>query len=462
MENSKIKTNLFYAIVSQLVVLVISITTSLVLPKVLSIEYFGYWQLFLFYISYIGVTHLGVLDGIYLRLGGKFPEEIDKSLFTQQFIVYGLYFAVIGLVVSFLFNQSHWQLFMMVGINIVIGNLFSYIGYVLQATNQIKLFSQANIFEKILFFGSLVIFFALEKNNYLDYIYIYTISRLIALCYLAIKTKHYFTYTKIKIVVLKEIYENLLAGFPLLLANFSSMLVLGFARLMVEKHWGIATFSKISFAISLTNLLLLFVSQVSLVLFPALKRANKSHLNLLFTKLNYLISMCMLFGLLFYPIVFFIVVNWLPKYYDSLYYLALLLPMCLYEGKMQMIHTTYFKALRKERSLLVLNVISALISIVGVMCAIQLNSIDGVIYSVVIAVIFRSFLAYFIIVGALELNVELNEWVSLIVIWLYVFLINQFSMLSAMLLYSFVLAGYMYITRDKLKPIIQRLRRKYE
>lgn len=80
---------------------------SLVVPKVLGVEEYAHWQLFLFYAGYVGITMLGVGDGIYLRLGGKRFSEIDDcSLKIEAMLVclFQVCVAVAILIASFALN----------------------------------------------------------------------------------------------------------------------------------------------------------------------------------------------------------------------------------------------------------------------------------------------------------------------------------------------------------------------
>lgn len=62
------------------------------------------------------------------------------------------------------------------------------------------------------------------------------------------------------------------AGMFLMMADYSIYLMFGIGRLFVENKWGIEVFSKFSFAMSLTLLMVTFINQIGLVLFPALKQ----------------------------------------------------------------------------------------------------------------------------------------------------------------------------------------------
>ena len=49
---------------------------------------------------------------------------------------------------------------------------------------------------------------------------------------------------------------------------------------------------------------------------------------------------------------------WLPQYAESLRYMVILLPICIFDGKMSLLCNTYLKVLRKERQLFYFNLIS--------------------------------------------------------------------------------------------------------
>lgn len=76
--------NLKLAILAQSINVIFSFVVSLILPKILGVEQYSYWQLFVFYITYAGLLHLGLSDGIYLRYGGEHIENLNSSLIGTQ------------------------------------------------------------------------------------------------------------------------------------------------------------------------------------------------------------------------------------------------------------------------------------------------------------------------------------------------------------------------------------------
>ncbi|WP_413446107.1 lipopolysaccharide biosynthesis protein, partial [Bifidobacterium longum] len=67
----KLASNALAAFFAQGISMLISAMTSIFVPKIMGVEDFGYWQLFMFYASYVGFFHLGINDGVYLEQGEK-------------------------------------------------------------------------------------------------------------------------------------------------------------------------------------------------------------------------------------------------------------------------------------------------------------------------------------------------------------------------------------------------------
>ena len=74
--------NLSYAYISQIVSTLVSICFTLLVPKILGVEGYGYWQLIVFYSTYLGIFYLGINDGIYLKNGNNRMNDKKKFAYT--------------------------------------------------------------------------------------------------------------------------------------------------------------------------------------------------------------------------------------------------------------------------------------------------------------------------------------------------------------------------------------------
>ena len=70
---------------AQIVSLLVSAILNLIVPKYVSVVQYSYWQTYLLYISYVGILHFGLLDGLVLRYSQYDYDELNKPLFRSQF-----------------------------------------------------------------------------------------------------------------------------------------------------------------------------------------------------------------------------------------------------------------------------------------------------------------------------------------------------------------------------------------
>ena len=95
---------IMYSIGANALHLCVSLLTTLLVPKFfgVQIEQYGYLQIYLFYVSYIGFFHLGLCDGIYLRDAGKKYEDLDKNLYSSQFWLLTSFSGIVLVLISVL------------------------------------------------------------------------------------------------------------------------------------------------------------------------------------------------------------------------------------------------------------------------------------------------------------------------------------------------------------------------
>ena len=191
--------------------------------------------------------------------------------------------------------------------------------------------------------------------------------------------------------IIQELNETMRVGIKITISSMASMLILGIGRFLIDNHWGIEIFGKISFALSLTSFALAFIAQVSMVFFPILKRIDISTQKIVYETMRIMCFACM-------PLIYIVIIPakevlniWLPQYADSMLYLSILLPICVFDAKMNMIFNTYFKALRKEKILLFINlfvfILSCILSLAGVYI---FNSYMLILISMVFCIMVRS------------------------------------------------------------------------
>jgi hypothetical protein len=197
-----------------------------------------------------------------------------------------------------------------------------------------------------------------------------------------------------------------------------------------------------------------------MVLFPALRQTDKACQERYFGEIDDFLSILLPIILLFYIPIKELLVLWLPQYAVSFAYLAILLPLCLFDGKMQLLCTTYFKVLRKEKMLLFVNFVACFFSLV--LCCIGgfvLKSIDAIVFFMLIAVTLRYILSEFYLAKVFQRHFVKDLLSELLLITVFVsaswYLPSGWSFVIVFVLYIF----YLFYHKNKTKKVFGRLLR---
>lgn len=408
LKNKFIK-NLSYAFIAQFMSMFISIIVNLILPKYINENNFSYWQLFVFYSQYIPFLHLGLNDGVYLRYGGQKIAELDKDVVWSQLIIGLLYQFILSIVllsISSIFVQGYERrviLFFSIGYFMVF-TAQNYLGYIFQAINETAWYSKSILINRVLF--AVLVLILKNRDAYIPIVAAYIFAQTISLFYCIYKGRFVLFSRFIGWKpTLMELRSSISVGIKLLLANIASMLILGSNRQIIDSKWGIIAFGKVSFAITLTNFILTFIQQVGMVLFPMLRQMSKDYQKDIFSLCNKVLCIFLPVIFIFYFPLKAIISVWLPNYAISLKYLGLLLPICFFDIKTQMLCNTYMKVLRKEKVLFNINIICMILSItIGTIGAYIFDNLYIVIFSMVLAIAIRSISSELFLERLLDLN----------------------------------------------------------
>lgn len=339
MDIKKLSIDIAIAILSQGANALVSALLTLLLPKLLGVEGFGYWQLFIFYASYVGLFHLGLNDGVYLVEGGRGRNEIDKRSINSQFFfgaVIELFFSL-ALIVFAVFVPLEYDrkiVILATGILVPVCNTATFIGYVHQAMNETKLYSYSVLGESLVLLLGLILLMADGCTDYMTYIELYLIAKILRLLFCAV----FLLTFQVRFFAVKETVRLSIAdirvGVSLMVANIAGSLVVGIARFAIDGNWDIATFSVASLALSITTFFMMFISQASMVLFPSLRQSCDINLGIAFRKMRDGLNLVLpLLLLAFYPAKYFLEI-WLPDYQSAIGLFLFVFPLCIFEGKM--------------------------------------------------------------------------------------------------------------------------------
>lgn len=453
--------NFSYTFTSNLLSLFVSTLVVLIVPKLIGVEEYGYWQLYLFYAAYVGFLHFGWSDGIYLREGGKDYKTLNhKKLYSQFYMLFFMQFIIaviiIGLGLNYLEDENRIFIIQMTALCMLVTNIRSMPLFLLQATNRIKEYAKATIIGQVFYFLLMLSTLVAGVRNFKVLIAADLLGRIVSLLYsvhtckeIIIRPIYEFFFS------IRETWENIYVGSKLMFSYIASLLIIGVVRLGIERTWDVATFGKVSLTLSVSKLVMLFINSIGIILFPVLRKIDAKKLPSIYSTMRDIL-MAILLGLLtvYYPFRT-VLTAWLPNYSDSLAYMAMLFPMIVFEGKMCLLINTYLKTLRKEGILLRINIISLLMStIITLLTTTILGKLELAVASIVIILAVRSILAEIWL--SKELDIKVNKDIVLEVIMTIVFITTSWyiNAWTSTLIYSIFFLLYINIKSKELKSSI--------
>ncbi|PEW15568.1 lipopolysaccharide biosynthesis protein [Priestia megaterium] len=453
-----------YTFFANVLSIVVSTILILIVPKFIGVEDYGYWQLYIFYSSYISYMSLGLTDGAYLRYGGHDYKSLHKPVFVSQYWFLIAFDLVINFLIAFLYGwfSTDPNKSIVVVLTCITGVLVvprSLLTFMLQSTGRIKEYSLIIIIERAVYFILVLIFLVcgIEKFSYLIYADIGGKVLSVVYAVLACKELVVGKFETIK-ASLKEIRLNISVGSKLLFANFASLLIMGITRFSIEKHWSIGTFGKISLTLSISNMLMLFINAVSVILFPTLRRTSEDKLPTIYNMMRSMIMLPLLGLLIFYYPGKFLFSIWLPKYVESFTYMALLFPMCIYESKMLLLINTYLKTLRKEKYMLVVNLITVGVSLLLTSISVfVLNSLPLTILTLLFLLAFRSIVAELFLARILKVSVKKDIILETVMTIIFVAVSWYLSSMLALMMYIVAYVIYLVIKKKDISYLIQNI-----
>ena len=459
---AQIKRNIGLSVIAQIISLAVSFIMNLVLPIFISEYQYALWQTYLLYVGYVGILHFGLLDGIVLRYSQYDYEELDKVRIRSQFkclLVMTNTFCTIAIICVSLFCQNEMRtVFIMTAIGIITRTIFTYTSYSFQITNRIKYYAEMIIGYRIFYGIGVIAMLLLGFHSFYFFCAVDLGSDVFGVLFSLHNNKGLYFGKSLKIKeTLEEAKKNISAGILLMISNWSSFLLTGSARMIIQWHWDKLTFGKVSFAFSITNLFLTFVTAISVVLFPSLKRTNKENLPGLYKKIRAVMNPVLIIILIFYYPGCWILKQWLPEYNNSLLYLGILLPIIIFSSKISLLTNNYLKALRKEKTMLIINLISVGAAIcMFTFSAYVTNSLKILLFFIVVAIMFCSILSESVVMK--ELNIfNIREFINEIVMALiFMFTTMMKSQIKGMLVYGLSIIVFLFINRKYIRNVLNK------
>lgn len=458
--------NIAYSFSANLVSLGISVFMVAFVPKFLSVDDYGLWQLFLFYFSYLGFLHFGWEDGIYLRYAGKRFEELDRKTFAGQF--YGvtalqIFLAVVVTVGSQIVVDDPVK---RIALECAVWlapfvNFTNLCNFVMQITNRIKDYAKFLLTERIVFFLGVVIFLLVLHRNEFRYMYYSKLFSMISLTLIGIYLCRSLLRPRFYPIsqIFQEAKENLTVGSKLMLANIAGMLIIGIVRYGISVGWNVATFGRVSLTLGISNFLMVFISSVSVVFFPIIKRMDEDKRVSAYRRIRLSLDIILFAALMGYYPLKCILAWWLPQYADSLIYMSVLFPVCVFESKLSLLINTYLKSMRQEALMLKINVVSVLVSLVVTFITVQIfHNLNITVLSIVSIYAFQCCLAECFINRLLQINLRKDIVIDLAMCSVFIVSGWFLDSIFCMVIYTIAYFAFILIHREQVKKIVAMIR----
>lgn len=297
----------------------INVLLVFVIPRLVSVEDYGYWRLFALYSGYVGFAHLGFADGAMLRWAGRpfadFHHELMPSLkfvFWQHVLLLAPLCVLLGFVL-------HGQL-RFAGIAIaacaLILNAVTLLQFSLQSARLFRPMAISTVAVPALFLGFMSLWKLRWSLGYREVISFYFLAWVVTLGFLLGWTKPWLAARHPVRHSLVRSY--LLTGWPILLANTGVGLILAADRLAVSWAATIQNFAQYSLAASAMTVpvtMILVCAKVLFSHFAGLTAEDRRKMYGAVTR-TLLMAWCVL--LPYYFALDFFVKRFLPKYVPSL------------------------------------------------------------------------------------------------------------------------------------------------
>lgn len=362
--------DLTYAFSANFLNFLMGFVTGFIIPKFLGIDDYAYLKVFTFYVTYVGVAHLGFLDGIYVKYGAYDYDDLPRKKFrgyVRFLIVFQVIEALALVLLAFLLirNENRLNIVLFTIFNMIILNITNLWMFIHQITKRFKLFSINTILTKLLYVIGCVLLILNGVRGYKGYVILQTIINIIILfIYIYYNKELVFGKAESTKETFKEAKELIGIGFFVMIGNFMSVIILGIDRIFVDRLFTIKDFAIYSFAYTLISLFYILLNSLTMVIYPYLRRAKEDTYKSVYETIRISITMLMSVTLCGYFVIKFIVSSFLPQYTESFAILIFLVPTVIYSAQINILIANYYKIMQKTKEYTINNIMALFLSII--------------------------------------------------------------------------------------------------
>lgn len=336
-----------------------------VIPRLVSVEEYGYWRLFLLYAGYVGFLHFGFADGALLRWAGRAFEAIHHEIGAGWKYLILEHLAVI-VPVSLMLGAFPGlsREFRTVAISVLVFGLVMNSATLLQYSLQagrifrpvaIAAAAPPGIFVALAFFRSLW-----KTPTAHELIAMYEIAWMIVVAYLWVRVKPRLSNSTASAW---ELGKTLTAiGWPVVLANTGYGLVQSADRIVVSSALPIRDFAQYSLAASAMFVPITAIAAVSRVFFSHAAAVEHEDRARIYGHVSKFVLVAWILLLPYFFLLEAFVKKFLPKYLVALPVAGILILSVVFLAGIQILHMSYFYLYGKQRQFLYRTLIALVFS----------------------------------------------------------------------------------------------------
>ena len=230
--------------------------------------------------------------------------------------------------------------------------------------------------------------------------------------------------------------------------------------MVIQWCYNTLLFGQIAFAFNGLNLFFTFLAAASIALFPSLKRIEPQKLPSFYDKIRNFISVFLFVSLVVYFPCYKLIKLWLPNYAESLAFLGILMPVVIFSSKVTLLTNNYLKALRKEKVMLKINVISVIIAFaLYLMSAFIFDSITLLLLCFDFAVMSRSIISEIIVMNLINKNYSKDFIVESFMVISFILCSTILSLETGCAVYLCVCSLYLLKNKKNVSLLLGRFKK---
>ena len=262
-----IKKNIARVFSANFLQLITSIIVGFYVPAVLSIEGYAILRTYTLYITYVGFTHLGFIDGMYIKYGGKDPDKIEAGTLKAEhrvFWVQQLMIMTVALGIGLALKELLW---IFLGLSILPINAYSFHRMFYQATGQFKLYTKyAYIYTGCYFAFNALLAILLKTDNQWLYCLANLGSNVVVFLLLEIKFRRKMHYVAARYNQ-KELWNHVKIGVYILIGNLAVNMFYSIDQWFVKGALTDVDFAFYAFSVSLLSLVNVLINAISVTFY---------------------------------------------------------------------------------------------------------------------------------------------------------------------------------------------------